>query len=236
LRDIFFETLKYEAEKLNIELNKPQLEKFFNYADFLLEYNKKINLTSIISYHDIIIKHFIDSILPNKILNKKEKTIDVGSGAGFPGIPLKIVNPGISLTALDSSGKKIKFLNELSQKINIKLETVCDRAEEIAKTDLRESFEVCVSRAVAPLNVLCELCLPLVKIGGIFIAFKGPNAKYEILNSKRALEVLGGEIFCIENFNLSKNLGQRVIIKIKKTKNTPKNYPRLYAKILSERL
>ena len=176
-----------EAKKLDIYLNESQLEKFKIYMDFLLEYNSHTNLTAITDPNDIMIKHFLDSIILNKFveIQKNAKVIDVGTGAGFPGVPLKIFREDIDLTLVDSLNKRIKFLNELMGKINLKADIIHARAEELSHNlKYRESYDLAVSRAVAPLNILCEYCLPYVKIGGCFVALKGANVDEEIQNSK----------------------------------------------------
>lgn len=223
-----------EAEKFDIHLNDNQLEKFKIYMNFLLEYNLHTNLTAITEPGEIIIKHFLDSIILNKFIEipKNAKIIDVGTGAGFPGVPMKIFREDIDLTLVDSLNKRIKFLNELMEKINLKAETIHCRAEELSHNNkYREKYNFAVSRAVAPLNILCEYCLPYVKIGGFFVALKGANADDEIINSKQAIKVLGGKIEKLETFELPENKGSRNILIIKKEKETPKKYPRSNSKI-----
>ena len=223
-----------EAKKFNINLNDEQLKKFNVYMDFLLEYNSHTNLTTIIDPNEIMIKHFLDSILLNKFVEipKNAKIIDVGTGAGFPGVPMKIFREDINLTLVDSLNKRIKFLNLLMEKTNLKAETIHYRAEELSHNNkYREKFDFAVSRAVAPLNVLCEYCLPYVKVGGFFIALKGSNVDEEIQNSQQAIKNLGGIIKKIEAFELPKNKGFRNILIIKKIKEISKKYPRSNAKI-----
>ncbi len=218
-----------EAKKLNIDLNDTQLEQFKKYMDFLLEYNTHTNLTSIIEPEDIMIKHFLDSIILTNYFQipTNAKVIDVGTGAGFPGVPLKILKKDINLTLVDSLNKRIVFLNELMDKINSESEIIHSRAEELSKkTQYREKFDLGVSRAVASLNVLCEYILPYVKKGGYFIALKGGNIENELESSQEAIKILGGKIQSIESLELPEGKGSRSIIIIQKTSLTPAKYPR----------
>ena len=223
-----------EAKKFNINLNDEQLKKFSVYMDFLLEYNSHTNLTTIIDPNEIMIKHFLDSFVLNKFVEipKNAKIIDVGTGAGFPGVPMKIFREDINLTLVDSLNKRIKFLNLLMEKTNLKAEIIHCRAEELSHNNkYREKYDFAVSRAVAPLNVLCEYCLPYIKVGGFFIALKGSNVDEEIQNSQQAIKNLGGIIKKIEAFELPENKGFRNILIIKKIKEISKKYPRSNAKI-----
>lgn len=223
-----------EAKKLGIELSNSQLDKFNEYKDFLLEYNSHTNLTSITDSKDIAIKHFLDSILVAKFFEipQNAKIIDIGTGAGFPGVPLKILRPDINLTLVDSLNKRIRFLSELCKKINIEADIIHARAEELSRKEkFREKFDIAVSRAVAPLNILCEYCIPYLKTGGFFVSLKGSNFEEEIKNSKNALEVLGAKIINIKSFDLPENKGNRSIIAIKKNQNILKKYPRSNSQI-----
>ena len=223
-----------EAKKFNINLNDEQLKKFNVYMDFLLEYNSHTNLTTIIDPNEIMIKHFLDSFVLNKFVEipKNAKIIDVGTGAGFPGVPMKIFREDINLTLVDSLNKRIKFLNLLMEKTNLKAEIIHCRAEELSHNNkYREKYDFAVSRAVAPLNVLCEYCLPYVKVDGFFIALKGSNVDEEIQNSQQAIKFLGGKIKKIEAFELPENKGFRNILIIEKIKEISKKYPRSNAKI-----
>ena len=223
-----------EAKNNGINLDEGQLEKFEQYKNFLLEYNSHTNLTSITEPEDIAIKHFLDSILVGKFFEipKNAKAVDVGTGAGFPGVPIKIFRDDISLTLVDSLNKRIKFLNKLCQKINISANIIHARAEELGhKEEFREKFDIAVSRAVAPLNVLCEYCIPYLKTGGFFISLKGSNVEEEVKNAKNAIAVLGSEIQDIKSFELPKNKGFRSIVIIKKNRNITKNYPRSNSQI-----
>ena len=195
--------------------------------NLLLEWNEKINLTAIIDPKEIILKHFVDSLTIAKYIKDDEKMIDVGTGAGFPGIPLSIVKENIDIVLLDSLNKRINFLEEVKE--NLKLEnitTIHGRAEEFGKNKKeRETYDIATSRAVAPLNILLEYLLPLVKVGGKAICMKGSNIE-EIENAKNALEILGGQIEKIEEITLPNSDIKRNIIIVKKVKNTPSKYPR----------
>ena len=226
--------LKIEAEKLDIKLNQNQLEKFKIYMDFLLEYNLHTNLTSITLPEDIIIKHFLDSIIVSNYVPSGQSIIDIGTGAGFPGMPLKIYNETINLTLVDSLNKRVRFLNDLSLKLGLNAEIFHARAEELSLNfAFREKFDIAVSRAVAPLNILSEYCLPYVKKGGCFIALKGPDINREIKNAGKAIKLLGGKIEDEVLFDLPKDKGKRTILIIRKQNSTPKGYPRKNSKISS---
>lgn len=199
--------------------------KFFEYSEMLTDWNNKINLTAITDPEGITFKHFLDSLLIFKYADIKENSsvIDVGTGAGFPGIPMKIFRPDLKVTLLDSLNKRIKFLSEVSEKIDLPMECIHGRAEECArKNELRESFDIAVARAVAAMPVLCEYCLPYVKVGGYFIAMKGPNE--DISAAENAVKILGGKIDKIVNYDL--NGDGRTIAVVKKISHTPSKYPR----------
>ena len=228
-----------EANKNGISLSENQLEKFKIYMDFLIEYNSHTNLTAIKNPEDIIIKHFLDSIIIDKFLDfgKNNKVIDIGTGAGFPGVPIKILKENIDLTLLDSLNKRIVFLDKLSKKLNINYSTIHGRAEELGrKFEYREKFDVVVSRAVAPLNILCEYTLPFAKVGCYFVALKGPDFETELSNAENAIEALGGKLERCEKFELPYDKGSRNIIIIKKIKLTPKKYPRTSLQISKKHL
>lgn len=221
----YFEEL---LNKINIKLNDKQYEKFYIYMQEIIEWNKNINLTAITEEKDIIQKHFVDSLTILKYTNNNDKIIDVGTGAGFPGIPLKISNETLNITLLDSLNKRILFLNNIIEKIELKnIKTIHSRVEDSA-TDMqyREQYDIATSRAVAQLNVLLEYLLPLVKIGGKCICMKGGNIEEELNASKNALNILGGRISKIDTFELPNSDIKRNIIIVEKIKNTPKNYPR----------
>lgn len=222
------------CRSLKIDIDDKQAEQFLLYKDLLKEWNEKINLTAITEDREIILKHFADclTILTKRDLSGKA-VIDVGTGAGFPGLPLKIAQSGIKLTLLDSLNKRINFLNEVCNKLSLEgVECVHSRAEDGGVNPLyREKFDVCVSRAVANLAVLCEYCLPFVKVGGEFIALKGPDAENELVAAKKAISLLGGEVVGIEEVQVPEtDLSHNMVI-IKKVSATPKKYPRKAGKI-----
>lgn len=220
------------AEKMQLNVREYQIDQFYLHYKMLLEWNEKINLTTITELEDVIVKHFVDSLMVLKFLPRKiENLIDVGTGAGFPGVPLKIIRPQVEVALLDSLNKRLIFLKALKEKLNLNFELIHARAEDLGKNEkYREFFDICTSRAVAPLNVLSEYCLPFVKVDGLFLAMKSGVFEDELKNAKKAITLLGGEIEQIEKFNLPGDISRSVII-IKKVKNTDKNYPRLGAKI-----
>lgn len=227
-KEQFFNKLGNQANQMNIQLTDKQKEQFYLYMSLLLEWNDKINLTAIVDEEDIIKKHFIDCLTIYKYIEKDASLIDVGTGAGFPGIPIKIVKPDCKVVLLDSLNKRLNFLNDVIEKNKFdNIETVHFRAEEAGKNKMyREKFDIATSRAVAPLNVLVEYLLPFVKIGGKCICMKGSNAKEEIENSKKAISLLGGEIEEVEEFYLPDTDMARSIIVIKKVSKTSEKYPR----------
>lgn len=227
-KEEFIAKINTQIQKLDINITNDQAEKFYLYTNMLLEWNEKINLTAITERDEIIQKHFIDSLTINKYVNENANVIDVGTGAGFPGIPLTIVRDDINVTLLDALNKRINFLNEIIEQNKLtNIETIHARAEEAGKNkNLRESFDIATSRAVAPLNILVEYLLPLVKIGGKCVCMKGSNAKEEIENSKNAIKILGGKLENVEELELPDSDIKRTIIVIKKEKNTPIKYPR----------
>lgn len=220
-------------KKSNLEISDQLVEMFEKYADLLIEWNKKMNLTAITEPREIAVKHFLDSLLTLDVFEIPHgaAVIDVGTGAGFPGVPIKIVRPDVDLTLLDSLNKRIKFLEELKNYLKVDVKLIHSRAEEAAqKENLRECFDVAVSRAVAPLNVLLEYCMPFVKVGGVFVALKGKNARYEIDLAKKAIKVLNAEIFTQKSFNLVTENDRNIIVFKKIAKNL-EIYPRNSAKI-----
>lgn len=228
------ELLLNYAKDYGINLDEKAPERFKIYYNFLVEYNKHTNLTSITEEKDVIIKHFLDSIIVSKFLELTPglRLIDVGTGAGFPGVPLKIANPEIDLTLLDSLNKRIIFLNKLVEKLGLTSEIFHSRAEECGKNKkFREKFNIVTSRAVAKLTVLSEYCLPLLKVGGYFVSLKGSNVENEIEESNKSIEVLGGKIERVEKFDLPEGKGGRAIVIIKKISSTPGKYPRSNANI-----
>lgn len=226
------------AEKSGFHLKKEQIERLDLYAEMLLEWNEKINLTAITDSEGIAIKHFYDSLTPLWYLNipKNARVIDVGTGAGFPSIPMAIVRPDLRFTLLDSLNKRLNFLNEVCTRLDIKAELVHMRAEDAAqKAEYRESFDVAVSRAVAALPLLCEYCIPFVKKNGMFIAMKGSKAEEELEISKNAVSTLGAAVEKTVKISLPDD-SERNIIVIRKKNYTPKEYPRHGSKIAKKSL
>lgn len=224
----FYKIFKENIKELNIELSQKQLDQFYSYMEILVEWNKVMNLTNIIEPIEIIQKHFVDSLTVLKEIGNTDKVIDVGTGAGFPGIPIKIALPEAKIVLLDSLNKRIKFLDEVIEKLQLRnVETIHGRAEEFAKNKLhREKYDIAVARAVAPLNILSEYLLPFVNIGGYAICMKGSKGKEEVKDAEKSIEILGGKVLNIEEFCLPKTEMERTIVKIEKVKNTDKKYPR----------
>ncbi len=223
-------TLKNGFKKLNLNYDETTDVKFEKYKELLKEWNNKINITSIEDDEEIYIKHFLDSILllSNENSNEIKSIIDVGTGGGFPGLPLKIVNDNFSVTLLDSLRKRIDFLQEVVNELNLKeVNLIHGRAEDFGKDEkYREKFDICVSRAVAPLNVLGEYCIPFVKVGGYFAAYKSENISEEIDTCRNAVEKLGGIIKEVKEISLPNTDIIRKIVIIEKVKETSEIYPR----------
>lgn len=213
----------------NIDISNEQIDSFKEYYDLLIEWNEKINLTSITELNDVIEKHFVDSsaLFFYENLNGK-KIIDIGTGAGFPGIPLKILCPDCEVTLLDSLAKRVNFLNDVIDKLHLKgISAIHGRAEDFANNRLyREKYDIATSRAVANLSTLSEYCIPYVKVNGNFIPYKSGNIDDELLNSKKALSILGGKITKVEKFVLPDTDIDRSLVFINKVKSTSKQYPR----------
>ncbi len=224
----FLRHVKQKAQEIGYNLQEEQLEQFFTYKELLIEWNKKMNLTAIEQEEDIITKHFIDSLSIATYIPDTAKVIDIGTGAGFPGIPLKILKKDLSITLLDSLNKRITFLEEVIRNLSLEnIQAVHARAEELAhKEEYREQYDIAVSRAVAPMHTLLEYMLPYVKIGGKCICMKGPNLQEESKDLQNCLETLGGKIEKIEEIVLPETEIKRNIMLIKKENKTPKKYPR----------
>lgn len=221
-------------EQLSITLSGEQKQQFLTYYEYLVEKNKVMNLTAITEYEEVITKHFLDSLAvvktscfkPEKLAGKR--LIDIGTGAGFPGIPLKIAFPELEILLLDSLNKRINFLNEVTEMLGLtKINTVHGRAEDYAKQKgYRESFDFCVSRAVANLSTLSEYCIPFVKQGGCFISYKSGSVDQELIQAEKAVKILGGQREEVVRFSLADTDMDRSFVVIRKAKPTPKNYPR----------
>ena len=224
------ENFKRKASALGVELSEKQLEQFRRYYEMLVEKNKVMNLTAITEWDEVIDKHFIDSISLIKAcdLSGEKYILDLGCGAGFPGIPLKIAFPNLKIVLLDSLNKRILFLQEVIGALGLeKVEALHGRAEDYArKAEYREQFDYCVSRAVANLTTLSEYCIPYVKEGGSFISYKSGKVKEELKEVKKALFLLGGNVEDTITFELPETDMERIFVKIKKEKKTPKKYPR----------
>ena len=224
-----YNTLLFDESKENgIELNDRQIAQFNLYYELLTEKNKVMNLTAITEYNDVVKKHFIDSMMISRIVDMRKITTlcDIGTGAGFPGIPLKIVYPHLRLSLVDSVGKRVNFLSEVVEKLGLEdVETIHSRTEDLANNPkYREKYDLVTARAVASMNVLSEYCIPYAKIGGYFAAYKSGNIEEELNNAQNAVTTLGGKIEKTDVFDLY-GMGRSIVL-IRKVKGTPKVYPR----------
>ena len=224
----FKQKLQEESNKIRIKIGEKESRTFYDFMKILLVENEKVNLTAITDENEIIVKHFIDSLTINKYLINANKILDLGTGAGFPGIPLKIVNKDKEFVLVDSLNKRIEFLNKVKEKCELEnLELIHSRAEDLAKNiNYREKLDVVTSRAVANLRTLAEYLLPFVKKEGICICMKGPNVDNELEEAKNSINILGGKIEKIEKIFLKENDMERNILIIRKIQNTPNKYPR----------
>ncbi len=217
-----------ETSKIGIDLTERQIDQFLKYYDLLVEKNKVMNLTAITEFEEVVQKHFVDSLSIVKSMNMEsiKSMLDLGTGAGFPGVPIKIAYPHIEVTLADSLDKRIRFLNEVIEALELEtISTVHGRAEDLARNvKYRENFELCTSRAVARLSVLSEYCIPFVKVNGSFISYKSGSSQDEIKEAAKAIKILGGSLQSTTNFELYE-MG-RTLVSIKKVKATPKVYPR----------
>ena len=235
---IDYDLLLSEAKKIGVDLGEYGADRFDTYAERLVRWNEHVNLTAIVEPDDIVIKHFIDSLYAMKFVDFKagQSIADVGTGAGFPGMPLLIANPELSVNFIDSSGKRINFIKDVLSNIGIIATSTHERAEDVGKNpEFREQYDFATARAVAPLNVLCEYCLPLVKVGGRFIAMKGPEADAEAKAAANALKKLGGQYEETRVFTLPDG-SARGLVFCKKISQTPTVYPRNGGKIAKKPL
>ncbi|PKM66022.1 MAG: 16S rRNA (guanine(527)-N(7))-methyltransferase RsmG [Firmicutes bacterium HGW-Firmicutes-2] len=224
---------------IDIHLNDRQVEQFSIYYKELMAWNDKINLTSIVEENAVLMKHFVDSLLSSKVIDYKnvKRLIDIGTGAGFPGIPLKIVYPHMEVVLLDALNKRITFLDHIIDQLNLKdIHAVHGRAEDLARTELRESFDLCVSRAVSQLNVLCEYCLPFISINGLFISYKGSKTIEELEKSENAIHILGGKVESVVDDVSLDSITNRGFVIIRKEHITEDRYPRRAGKPIKKPL
>ena len=232
MEDRFRELMEDGLKKLEISLDDRQIDQFYRYYSLLIEWNKVMNLTAITELDEVVTKHFIDSlslVMAVDDLDKGERSlIDVGTGAGFPGIPLKIAFPNLKITLLDSLNKRVKYLNAVIEELGLEdIVTIHGRAEDCGRdAEHREQYDLCVSRAVANISTLSEYCLPFVKVGGYFVSYKSGKIEEELNNGKGAIKLLGGKTEHVESFSLPGSDAERAFVKIKKIEHVSKRYPR----------
>lgn len=230
--DQFAELMKEELSEISIELSEEQLRQFYQYFELLVEWNKVMNLTAIVELEDVVTKHFVDSLSLVKAVpdlgEKEVRILDLGTGAGFPGIPLKIAFPELKITLLDSLNKRVNFLNEVIQQLGLNgIDAVHGRAEDYGRDkEYRERYDYCVSRAVANLSTLAEYCMPYVKIGGAFIPYKSGKIEEELNGAKGAVKLLGGKVENVVTFMLPKTDVERSFVVVRKKDGTSRKYPR----------
>lgn len=231
----FKEIFINESKDLKLEINDKQLELFYQYMNGIIDWNDKINVTAITDEKMFIVKHFVDSLAINKFVAQAKSIIDIGTGGGFPGIPLKIMNYDKKVTLIDSVNKKLNVIRDITKDMELgELEILHSRAEDLAsEQEYREAYDIATTRAVSNFSTILEYMLPFIKVGGYAICMKGPNYTEEFEEAKVAIEVLGGKFDSIERLNVGNELERNIII-IKKVKNTPKKFPRGQGKPLKE--
>lgn len=228
----FAQWMEEECSQIGVTLSEKQMEQFFQYYEMLIQWNEVMNLTAITEMDQVVTKHFVDSMSLVKAVSelgsKEIRIMDLGTGAGFPGIPLKIAFPNLKLTLLDSLNKRVKFLNEVIGALGLEeIEAVHGRAEDFGRNpEYRGQFDLCVSRAVANLATLSEYCMPFVKVGGAFIPYKSGKVEEELNQARGAVKLLGGKIENTVSFELPKTEGERTLVVIRKVESTAKKYPR----------
>ena len=224
---------------IGVEINDQQANQFVQYFNLLVEWNKKMNLTAITDSHDVLVKHFADSVISNSVIDypSYESLIDIGTGAGFPGVPLKILYPHLQVTLVDALNKRIQFLNLVIEALGLEdIEAIHGRAEDLARTEMRDGYDLCVSRAVSQLNVLCEYCMPFIRPGGCFVSYKGAKTMEELEASANAITLLGGQLNQVtDQIHLSDEI-KRGFVVIDKITATDDKYPRRAGKPLKKPL